>query len=87
MEPKVVVKYRGALAHYNIIPENETIYQARLMRYDGKPDQTPPKQVTLVRNNEQWSGSIEKQDLLNKLGEVIEKRRGHQQGFLFKRND
>ncbi len=77
MEPKVVVKYRGALAHYNIFPEDDAVYQAQLIRYDGKPEQTPPKQVTLVRGNEHWSGSSDKQDLLNKIGEVIEKRISH----------
>ncbi len=74
MELKAVVKYRGAFAHYNISPENEAIYKAFLIRYDGKPDQTPPAQVTLVRGAEHWSGSSDKQDLLNKIGEVIERR-------------
>lgn len=74
MELKAVVKYRGALAHYNVSPENESVYQARLIRYDGKPDQTPPTQVTLVRGFGHWSGSNDKQDLLNKIGEVIERR-------------
>ncbi len=74
MKLKAVVKYRGALAHYNVSPENEAIYQARLIRYDGKPDQTPPTQVTLIKDQGHWKGSSDKQDLLNKIGEVIERR-------------
>ncbi len=77
MQLKAVVKYRGALAHYNVSPENEAIYQARLVRYDGKPDQTPPIQVTLIKDEGHWSGSSDKQDLLNKIGEVIERRITH----------
>jgi len=77
MELKAVVKYRGALAHYNVSPENEAIYQARLVRYDGKPDQTPPIQVTLIKDEGHWSGSSDKQDLLDKIGEVIERRITH----------
>jgi nitric oxide synthase oxygenase domain/subunit len=87
MDPKVVVKYRGALAHYNIFLENEAIYQAQLIRYDGKPDQTPPNQVTLVKENEHWSGSSDKQDLLNKIGEVIEKRISYYNSFFSRRSD
>jgi hypothetical protein len=77
MQLKAVVKYRGALAHYNVSPENEAIYQARLVRYDGKPDQTPPIQVTLIKDEGHWSGSSDKQDLLDKIGEVIERRITH----------
>jgi len=77
MKLKAVVKYRGALAHYNVSPENEAIYQARLVRYDGKPDQTPPIQVTLIKDEGHWSGSSDKQDLLDKIGEVIERRITH----------
>jgi len=74
MELKAVVKYRGALAHYKVFAENENIYKAMLIRYNGKPDQTPPTQLTLIRDNGLWSGSSDKQDILNKIGEVIEHR-------------
>ncbi len=74
MKLKAVVKYKGALAHYNISSENDSTYQAKLIRYDGKPDQTPPIQITLTRGNGLWEGSSDKQDLLKKIGEMIERR-------------
>jgi len=87
MELKAVVKYRGALAHYKVSPENENIYHARLIRYDGKPDQTPPAQITLTRGSEHWSGSSDKQDLLDKIGEVIEHRITDHNHFFSGRNN
>ncbi len=87
MEPKAVVKYKGALAHYNVSPGNEGIYQAQLIRYDGKPDQVPPKQITLVRGLDHWSGSSDKQDLIDKIGEVIERRIKHYDPLFSKKNN
>lgn len=74
MELKAVVQYQGALAHYHISPENEGIYQAKLLRYDGRPERTPPQKVTLIKGQRQWSGNCDRQDLLNELGNTIEKK-------------
>jgi hypothetical protein len=74
MQLKAIVQYQGALAHYQISPEHEGIYHARLMRYDGRPERTPPGKVTLIKGNNLWSGNCDRQDLLNQLGDRIEKR-------------
>lgn len=73
MQLKAIVQYQGALAHYQISPEHEGIYQAKLMRYDGRPERTPPGKVTLIKGNDLWSGNSDRQDLLNQLGYRIEK--------------
>ncbi len=73
---KAVVQYQGALAHYCISPENEGIYQARLLRYDGRPERTPPQKVTLFKGTPVWSGTCDRQDLLDKLGNSIERKLG-----------
>lgn len=80
MELKAIVQYHGALAHYNILPEHEGIYEARLLRYDGRPERTPPQKLTLIKGSEEWSGNCDRQDLLNDLGNTIEKRLRKGQG-------
>jgi hypothetical protein len=74
MELKAVVQFEGGLAHYQISPESNGIYQARLLQYDGSIDKSPPAEVILVRGYRQWSGSYERHDLLNKIGDIIEER-------------
>ncbi len=74
MELKAVVQYQGALAHYTISPENEGIYQARLLRYDGRPERTPQQKITLIKGYNQWLGNCDREDLLTALGTTIEKK-------------
>ncbi|HEU0110058.1 MAG TPA: hypothetical protein VFQ73_04235 [Flavisolibacter sp.] len=74
MELKAIVQFEGGLAHYNVLPETNGIYQARLLQYDGNSEKAPPSEVILVRGYRQWSGSYERQDLLNDIGNVIESR-------------
>ena len=69
-----IAKSRGCLAHYNILQEKKDIYQAILIKYDGKPDRMPPANFILVRGAEKWSGNIEDQGLLDQLGKVIDVR-------------
>jgi len=72
---KAVVQFEGGLAHYVVSPESNGIYQARLLQYEGgSPDKAPPSEVILVRGYRQWSGSDERQDLLNEIGNAIECR-------------
>lgn len=74
MELKAIVEFEGGLAHYRILPESNGIYQARLLEYDGNSGKTPPEEVILVRGYRQWSGSYDRQDLLNNIGNFIEER-------------
>jgi hypothetical protein len=74
MELETVVQFNGGLAYYSISPESNGIYQARLLRYEGGSDRVPPAEVILVKGYRQWSGSFERQDLLNEIGKAIESR-------------
>jgi hypothetical protein len=72
MVVKGLVQYRGGIAHYYINQENEGIYKASLVRYDGRLDHYPPYVVTLIRSATHWSGSIDEIELLNSLGKIID---------------
>ena len=72
MVVKGLVQYRGGIAHYYINQENEGIFKASLVRYDGRLDHYPPYVVTLIRSATHWSGSIDEIELLNCLGKIID---------------
>ena len=74
MEMKAVVPFDEGIAHYLVAPESSGIYQARLVQFEGNAERMPPTEVILVKGYRQWSGSYERQDLLNSLGEAIERR-------------
>ena len=74
MEMKAVVPFGEGMAHYLVSPESSGIYQARLVDFEGTAERMPPDEVILVKGYRQWSGSYERQDLLNSLGEAIESR-------------
>jgi hypothetical protein len=74
MELSAVVKHQGALAYYTVLPENQGIYHARLVRYYGSPDSAPPERLLLVKGVRRWLGSCERQDLLDDIGHIIESR-------------
>ncbi|HEX6333959.1 MAG TPA: hypothetical protein VFZ78_07015 [Flavisolibacter sp.] len=74
MELKAVVAYDGGVAHYSVSPESTGLYQARLEKYEGSGDRTPPEELILVRGVRHWSGSTEQQVLLDELGRAIESR-------------
>jgi hypothetical protein len=69
-----IANYRGGLAHYKVVPEEEGFYHAYLRRWDGRSDQLPPSMLILVKGAEGWSGSAEEPGLLRQLGEVIDRR-------------
>src|SRR3954464_11772291 len=74
MELKAEVPFEGGTAHYQIYPEINGIYQARLLHYEGGSGKTPPEEVILVKGYRQWSGSYDRQDLLNEIGNAIENK-------------
>jgi hypothetical protein len=76
MDFKAEVQFEGGLAHYQICPESNGIYQAQLLHYDGSSTRLPPMEVILVRGYRQWSGSYERQDFLNEIGSAIERGNG-----------
>ena len=69
-----IANYKGGLAHFNVVPGNRDIFHAYLLRYDGKPSHTPPSTIILVRGIRHWSGSVDDTALLEKIGEVIDRR-------------
>ena len=71
---KAVVPFDEGIAYYVVSPESSGIYQARLVEFQGNGIIQPPEEVILVKGYRQWSGSFERQDLLNSLGEAIENR-------------
>ena len=68
---EVVIVYKGALAHYNIVREKDDVYSAFIKSYNGI-DQPPPT-VTLIKSIRHWTGSVEDDELLSELGEAIER--------------
>ena len=81
-----IASYKGGLAHYKVVPENLGIYNAYLERYDGKAANAPVQNIILVRGLKHWSGSIEEQNLLDTIGEVIDRRTKGRLHFTFDTN-
>ncbi len=69
-----VVPFEEGLAHYIVSPESNGIYQAKLVDFQGVAQKQPPKEVILVKGYRQWSGSYDRQELLNQIGSIIESR-------------
>jgi hypothetical protein len=74
MEMRAVVQYRGEFAHYEITPDKQGIYQARLLKYEGPSGQTPPQTVLLVKSFRHWTGSFSEPYFIEALGKAIEER-------------
>ena len=81
-----IANYKGGLAHYKVTAEDLGIFNAYLERYDGKSGNTPPPRIILVRGASQWSGSVEDQELLNKIGEVVDRRTKGRLHVVFENN-
>ena len=75
MEHKVVISYGGGLAHYIIIPEHEGIFQAHLLRYDGRPDHAPQAKLTLIKGKDNWSGNSERKDVIEQIGKILDQKK------------
>jgi hypothetical protein len=78
-----IANYKGGLAHYKVVRENVGIFNAYLERYDGKAANTPAQTIILVRGARHWSGSVDDQTLLDKLGEVIDRKTKGRLHFMF----
>ena len=78
MVVKAFVIYKGALAHYLVVPEHEGIYHAHLARYDGRVDHFPPLKFNLIKGPSKWTGSISDEHLLQTIGNIIDKKEKEQ---------
>ena len=74
MNSKVVVKYKGALAHYHIAFREDNVYEARLLRYDGKPAAAPPEKIMIQKGLQHWAGTSDKQTLQEEIEKFIDKK-------------
>jgi hypothetical protein len=59
MELTITVLYLDFPARYAISRENNGIYAARLLAYEGPDGITPPERLTLVRGIRAWIGSYD----------------------------
>jgi hypothetical protein len=72
MTVKTKINYRNAFAHYNITIEDEGIYSATLLDYEGSIHDLPPANIILTKGIRHWIGSTSDEVLTNDLGEVID---------------
>ena len=72
MELEATVNYGDGKACFKIVKENPGVYHARLLYFEGSKKLSPPKEIVLIRGIRYWAGSYQDDDLLNKLGTLIE---------------
>lgn len=69
-----MVMYKGEPAHYSITSEKRGIFNARLLKYEGKNAETPPESILIVRGIRHWTGSYNEPHVIEELGRAIEER-------------
>jgi len=62
-----------ATARFSVSPQGPGMYQAKLIRFNGMPNEAPPSRIILVRSVRQWTGSCDNEKLMNQLGQVIDR--------------
>jgi hypothetical protein len=67
------VRINEGTAHFSVSPKGPGMYQAKLIRFNGMPEEAPPSRIILVRSVRQWTGSCDNEKLLNELGQVIDR--------------
>ncbi len=67
MEVTAVVLHKGALAHYTVAEEGRDRFVAQLLAYNGNPNSSPPKQVSLEKHGRHCTGNVEDVELLDEL--------------------
>jgi hypothetical protein len=72
MKLNAIVKIDDAVAHFTLSPSGAGVYQAELVHYEGRPEQSPPNRILLVRSIRHWTGSCDRTDILQELGDVID---------------
>jgi hypothetical protein len=72
MEVTAVVLHDGALAEYEVELGRDGVCNARLSRYSGHPEHTPPEQVTLQKEGRHWVGNTNDRSLADELGYAVE---------------
>ncbi len=67
-----VVLHEGALAHYNVVINDDGRCVARLQKYNGRSETAPPRQLTLQKERRRWVADDRYKDLSDELGYAIE---------------
>ena len=67
-----IVKIDDAVAHFSLSPSMGGVYHAELVRFEGSPERMPPSRIMLVRGIRNWTGSCDRTELLEELGQIID---------------
>ncbi len=69
---EAIITYRSSSARFKIQNENEGIFTANLLNFDGDYTSAPAQKITLVKGIRYWTGSVDDEILLNELGKFID---------------
>src|SRR6476619_1959677 len=72
MKLRATIPLGNATADFELCKRGPGLYQADLISVEGKPEQTCPSSILLVRNVREWSGSCEDEALIDSLGRYID---------------
>jgi hypothetical protein len=72
VELEAIITYRSSSARFKIQNENEGIFTANLLNFDGDCTSAPAQKITLVKGIRYWTGSIDDEILLSELGKFID---------------
>ncbi|HEX6335186.1 MAG TPA: hypothetical protein VFZ78_13225 [Flavisolibacter sp.] len=72
MEMTAVVLHEGALAHYEVSIGPAGECYAHLQRYNGRPENSPPRRLTLQKEGRHWVSDNNYNNLSDELGYAIE---------------
>lgn len=72
MEMTAVVLHEGALAHYDVAIGSDGQCYAHLQKYNGRPENMPPRALTLHKERRRWVADERYSDLSDELGYAIE---------------
>src|SRR6476660_2012057 len=73
MKLEAEVRINEATAQFSVSPKGPGMYQAKLMRFNGMPNEAPPSRIILIRSVRQWTGSCDNEKLMNQLGQEIDR--------------
>ncbi len=72
MEKTVAVFHEGAIAHYNVSEEGNGSFKARLLKYNGSPNNNPPREFLLHKEGRHWADDDVEQDIVDEIGQAID---------------
>lgn len=76
MTVTVAVLYKGALAKHTVSTTGEQRYEAYLLNYNGKKQDSPPQQVQFEKEGRHCSGDTGEQELMDELCYAVQEKEG-----------